>query len=163
VLQLYYNAAHPIEILESLMVKSSICCNRDRGVSMSSQLIESHGPFTFVFKPGRDWYGLFTEVVYDSTYAMQFFKGREEEVSFEEWTRYDFTHKRQDFRDEHEWWAPGPITFKLEDVQCVIFRENSSGAKIHPIISRRKYKKLVEGLANYAGMVVTCRGINGSR
>ena len=57
--QLYYNAYHPVEILESLVVKSSVCCNRDRGVSMSSLMIDSHGPFTFVFKPDRSWYNLF--------------------------------------------------------------------------------------------------------
>jgi hypothetical protein len=111
---------------------------------MSSRLIQSHGPFTFVFKPERDWYKLFTEVVYDGIHAPQFFKGREEEVSLDEWTRYDFTHKISDFQNECEWWAPGPIRFRVEDVQCVIFRENSAGARIHPIISKRTYKKLRE-------------------
>ena len=144
VLQLYYNAHHPIEILNSLMVKSSICCNRDRGVSMSSRMINSHGPFTFVFKPERDWYNIFTEVTYDAGRALEHFKDREGRVSLWEWRRYEFTNQIPDFQDEHEWWAPGPIHFQLDDIQSVIFREKSPGARIHPIISKRNYKKLRE-------------------
>lgn len=110
---------------------------------MSSRMIESHGPFTFVFKPGRDWYGLFTEVQYGNFSYMRFARENNEK-SLEEHQAYDFTHKIEDFRDEHEWWAPGPIRFQLEDIQKVVFRGNSAGAKLRPIISKRSYKKLRE-------------------
>jgi hypothetical protein len=143
-LQLHYNAYFPVEILDSLLIESSIVCNNDRGISMSSRLIDSHGPFTFVFKPERDWYKFFMEVVYDGGNAWRFFREREEAVLQEEWRLYCFTHKREDFQDEHEYWAPGPIHFQLDDIQSVIFRENSPGAKIHPIIAKRNYKKLQE-------------------
>ena len=146
-MRLFYNAAHPLEILDSLKVKGSICCQRDRGVSMSARMIDSHGPFTFVFKPDLDWYKLFTEVVYDGIHAQRFFRGREEEVSREEWLLYEFTHKIEEFSDEHEWWAPGPVCFQLDDIERIIFREHSPGARIHPIISRRNYKKLRERFA----------------
>jgi hypothetical protein len=111
---------------------------------MSSRLIDSHGPFTFVFKPDRDWYKLFTEVVYDGVFASQFFKGREEEASPEEWALYTFTHKIEDFQDEREHWAPGSIHFDLDDIQQIIFREKSAGARIHPIIAKRNYRKIRE-------------------
>jgi hypothetical protein len=104
-------------------------------------MIDSHGPFTFVFKPDRDWYSLFTEVKYGNFAKNGFAINK---LTDDEFVRYDFTHKIEDFRDEHEWWAPGPVSFQLEDIQAVIFREQSPGARIHPRISVRNHRKLRE-------------------
>lgn len=125
-LKLYYNAYHPVEILESLTIKTSSCCGRDRGVSMSSQMIDSHGPFTFVFKEGCEWFWLFTEVEYGDSPSV------------------DFTHKVRDLEDEHEWWSPDSVYFRMEDIERVIFRIGSPGHRIHPRIGNRNYKALQE-------------------
>ena len=123
-MKLYYNAHDPIGILESLKIRTSVCLGRDRGVSMSSKMIDSHGPFTFVFREGREWFSQFNEVQYGC------------------FSPFDFTHKVTELQDEHEWWSPTLVRFQIEDIERVFFRIGSPGHRIHPRIGGRNYKAL---------------------
>lgn len=127
-MNLFYNAFHPLEILSSLTIKTSFV-TRDRGVSMSCCAITSHGPFSFVFKPDLIWYAQFQPVQYGQ---------------FEE---YDFLHKNEMFTDEHEYWSPTEVRFKLEDIQSLYYRKNSAGARIYP----RKNPKIAKQLLSQYG------------
>lgn len=123
-MKLYYNAAHPIEILQSLTVLTSKMCGRDRGVSFSSEMLNSHGAFTFVFAPDRPWYAQCIKVKYGN------------------WKRITLTRKSPLFRQEKEWWSSDAIRFSLEDVEAVIFRYDSPARRIHP----RKTVKIAKQL-----------------
>jgi hypothetical protein len=125
-MKLYYNCSHPIEILESLTIKISRV-TRDRGVSMSSVPINCHGPFTFIFKEDRLWYRQFQEVKYELNAD----------------GHIDFLHKgTRDFEDEHEWWSKSEVKFALDDVQRIIFRSKSAGAKVQPRIAVRNAREV---------------------
>lgn len=124
-MKLYYNASHPTEILESLTVKTSTCCGRDRGVSMSAKQLDCHGPFTFVFVGGV-WQSRFVPVQYG------------------QFPTVDFIHKPDMFENEAEWWSPEAVRFRLEDLEAVIFRPRSPGARIHPIIGKRTAARIAK-------------------
>ena len=123
-MKLYYNAHHPVEILESRTILTSTCNGRNRGLSMSSKLIDSHGPFTFVFKPDRHWYNQFQQVIYTNDHPI------------------DFTHKLPMFQDEFEYWSPSPVHFQLDDILHIIFRLRSAGASMQPRVTKRRLKEL---------------------
>jgi hypothetical protein len=91
---------------------------------MSSQRIDSHGPFTFVFKEGCRWFAQFVEVQYG------------------DFPSFDFLHKVEYLKDEHEWWSPMLVDFEMADIQRVIFRVGSPGHRIHPRTAGRNYKAL---------------------
>lgn len=121
--RLYYNASHPLEILQSKTILTSKV-NRDRGVSLSSVLLNCHGAFTFVFKPDLPWYNQCTKVKYG------------------QFKVYDFTHKTPIFKDEKEYWSKDPIVFEIEQIEKVIFRYDSPARRIHP----RKTVKIAKQL-----------------
>lgn len=123
-MRLFYNANHPVEILEQLRIKSSIINRRNRGVSMSSCIINSHGAFTFIFKSDLSWYNQFSKVSYGL------------------FDQFDNLCKNVMFADEHEWWSANDVLFTLNDVERVIFRSQSPAARMHPIITKRNYEKL---------------------
>ena len=118
-MKFYYNCWHPLEILQSLVIKVSTINGRNRGVSVASQMINSHGPFTFVFDNLTD----LQQVEYGAGSV-------------------DFTHKPEIFANEFEWWSQEPVHFQLDDVEAIIFRMNSPGARIHPRIAKRTAKTL---------------------
>jgi hypothetical protein len=118
-MRLYYNAFHPLEILQTLTIKTSVMNGRDRGVSMSSQPLDCHGPFTFVFKEGVRW-------------ARQF-----KEVKYGDWDKVDFLHKSRIFEGEFEWWSPEAVEFTLVDVERVYFRPECPGAKMRPRVAKK--------------------------
>lgn len=120
---MYYNAAHPLEIMDSLTILTSKVNGRDRGVSFSLVPIDCHGPFTFHFVQS-DWFKQFTPVQYGN------------------WGQIDFLRKPLIFENEQELWSRKPVHFSYHDVISITFRKNSPGARIHPIKSKRIAKEL---------------------
>lgn len=113
-----------MEILDSLMIKTSIINGQDRGVSMSSNLkLWSHGPFKFIFKPELAWYAQFQQCTYLDGLITPL-------------------NKPHFFQDEQEWLSYLPIIFELLDLEQLIFMSDSPGARIHPKIAIRRWAQV---------------------
>jgi hypothetical protein len=124
-MKLAYNAHDPLTILSSLTIKTSNIDRRDRGLSFSENLcLWSHGPFKFIFRDDREWYGQFTKCTYDHSKP------------------FTFTNKNRIFESEQEWHSIKPVQFKLDDIEKMVFMARAPGARIYPIKSKRTWRKL---------------------
>lgn len=96
---LYYNCAHPVEILDSCLIHVS---SIHRGVSMSEwRELGSHGPFKIAFS-AAPWFAQFQRVEYGAA-----------------------PKKNPMFADEREWYSALCVQFALSDVRQVSFMKNA--------------------------------------
>jgi len=99
---------------------------------MTTNLKESgHGPFMFIFRPGRKWYLSFFKCIYGVPPNER---------------RLDIPHqlyKNECFRVEQEWWSRHSVEFDIEDIEKIVFMANSPATRIHPRNTKREYNLLV--------------------